>query len=231
MTVLVNRAAHVLSLTTSNSTVWSPSTGLYVYPAAAIQMKVSSTHADDVTSTGIGVRRVIVYGVDAANLAIQETVTMNGLTEQLTTASFLRVNRVKSLTSGSNMINSGDINVGTGTVTAGVPATLYAQAPAGYGQSFMAMYSVPASVTGYVDSLWSTGAAGETIGCQLVKVGAFGNVRVLHEWEQFEAPYQHIFRNPFPIVALNDLEIRAKSTTSPAKFSCGFDMYHTGTAT
>jgi hypothetical protein len=132
----------------SLETVWSQG-GLYSYPAAAIQMKVSSSSTDD-TGSGTGAQTVFVYGLDADYNEITEVVTLDGQTEVLTAQSFLRVNRAFVVTAGSGGTAAGDIYVGTGTVTAGVPATVYAVITLGDNQTTMAVWTVPAKHTMYI---------------------------------------------------------------------------------
>jgi hypothetical protein len=132
----------------STETIWSHG-GLYAYPAAAIQMKVSSASADD-DASGTGGRTVVVTGLDANYNEISETVELDGQTAVLTTKSFLRVFMAYVATAGSGGTAAGIIYVGTGTVTAGVPATVYAEIPVGANQSQMAMWTVPAGYTLYI---------------------------------------------------------------------------------
>ena len=134
----------------SLETIWSHG-GLYSYPAAAIQMKVSSSSADD-AAAGTGARTVAVYGLDADYNEINEIVTLNGQTEVLTTKSYLRVFRAFVVTAGSGETAAGTIYVGTGTVTAGVPATVYAEIAIGDNQTTMALWTVPAGYTAYIDA-------------------------------------------------------------------------------
>lgn len=132
----------------SLETVWSQG-GIYSYPAAAIQMKVSSSSTDD-AALGTGARTVFIYGLDANYNEITEVVTLNGQTEVLTVNSYLRVSRAYVVTAGSGETAAGDIYVGTGVVTAGVPATVYAVISLGDNQTTMAVWTVPAKHTLYV---------------------------------------------------------------------------------
>ena len=132
----------------SLETVWSQG-GLYSYPAAAIQMKVSSSSTDD-TGSGTGAQTVLVSGLDADYNEITEVVTLDGQTEVLTAQSFLRVNRAFVVTAGTGATAAGTIYVGTGVVTAGVPATVYAVISLGENQTTMAVWTVPAKHTLYV---------------------------------------------------------------------------------
>jgi hypothetical protein len=129
-------------------TIWSRG-GLYVYPTSAIQMKVSSSSADD-AALGTGARTVSVQGLDQNYNEVAETITLNGQTEVLTTNTFIRVFRAFVITAGSGETAAGTIYVGTGTVTAGVPATVYAEIALGDNQTTMATWTVPAGYTFFV---------------------------------------------------------------------------------
>lgn len=130
--------------------VWSQG-GAYTYPTVAAQVKVSSSSADD-AAAGTGARTIVVAGLDANYNEISETVALNGQTEVLTTNSFIRVFRAYVATAGSGGTAAGTIYVGTGTVTSGVPATVYAVIPLGENQTQMAMWTVPAGYTLYIYS-------------------------------------------------------------------------------
>lgn len=130
-------------------TVWSQG-GIYAYPSAATVMKVSSSSNND-TALGTGARTVTVAGLDANYNELSEVITLNGQTEVLTTNSFIRVFRAFVNTAGSGATAAGDIYVGVGVVTAGVPATVYAKIPLGANQTLMAVWTVPAGYTAYID--------------------------------------------------------------------------------
>lgn len=132
----------------SLETIWSYG-GLYVYPTSAIQMKVSSTSAND-TSNGTGARTIVVSGLNATYDEVSETVVLNGQTAVLTTTTFIRVFRSFVVTAGTGATAAGTIYIGTGTVTAGVPATVYAQIVLGENQTLMAIWTVPAGYTLYI---------------------------------------------------------------------------------
>jgi hypothetical protein len=130
-------------------TIWSQG-GIYAYPASAIAMKVSSSdNADDVAGTGA--RTVVVQGLDQDYNEASETVSLDGQTEVLTTTTFIRVFRAFVATAGSGGTAAGTIYVGTGTVTTGVPATIYAAIPLGENQTQMALWTVPAGYTLYIN--------------------------------------------------------------------------------
>lgn len=144
---------------TTQVSVW-PLPSLITFPASAIQMTVSSTSADD-TAAGTGARTVVVQGLDANYNEVTETVTLNGQTAVTMTASLLRVNYAYVATAGSGNSAAGDIYIGTGTVTAGIPATAYDIIKFDYNATTTGSFTVPAGYTAYVSQgLFSSGQAG-----------------------------------------------------------------------
>lgn len=139
--------------------VW-PLPSLITFPATALQMTVSSSSADD-TSAGTGARTIVVEGLDANYNEVTETVTMNGQTAVTMTNALLRVNYAYVATAGSGNSAAGDIHIGTGTVTAGVPATVYDIIKFDYNVTTTGSFTIPAGHTAYVSQgLFSTGQAG-----------------------------------------------------------------------
>jgi len=144
---------------TTQVSVW-PLPSLITFPASAIQMTVSSTSAND-TSAGTGARTIVVQGLDANYNEVSETVIMNGQTAVTMTNALLRVNYVYVATAGSGNGAAGDIYIGTGTVTTGVPATVYDIIKFDYNVTTTGSYTIPAGYTGYVSQgLFSAGQAG-----------------------------------------------------------------------
>ena len=133
----------------STETIWQQG-GLYSYLSAASVLKVSSSSADD-TSAGTGARTVELFGLDGDYNEINELITLNGQTAVNTTQSYLRINRMIVRSAGSGGSNAGIIYAGTGTVTTGVPANIYATINGdGTNQTLMALWTVPAGYTGYL---------------------------------------------------------------------------------
>jgi hypothetical protein len=144
---------------TTQVTVW-PLASLITFPVAALQMTVSSSDAND-TSAGTGARTIVVQGLDANYNEVSETVTLNGQTAVTMTASLLRVNYAYVLTAGSGNGAAGDIYIGTGVVTAGVPATTYDIIKFDYNTTITGSFTIPAGHTGYLSQgLFSSGQSG-----------------------------------------------------------------------
>jgi hypothetical protein len=119
------------------------------YPAAALQMTVSSSSVSD-TAAGTGARTVLITGLDANYAVISETVTMNGQTAVTTTKSFLRINNMLVTTAGTGLANAGTIYIGSGALTSGVPAIVYNLIAVGYNNATSSQYTIPAGYTGYL---------------------------------------------------------------------------------
>lgn len=125
-------------------TIWDEG-GLYSYPASATAMTISSSSGDD-ASAGDGARTVRVFGLDENWLWVVQDLTLNGQTAVSIPTPLLRVFRAFVLTTGISGGNRGDIYVGSGTVTLGVPANVFARIvapPPLNNQTFMAVFTVP----------------------------------------------------------------------------------------
>lgn len=138
-----------------------PQSSLYVFPSAASTMTVSSTSAND-AAAGTGARTVLLTGLDANYLPIQETLTMNGQTGVVTVNSYLRVQSLAVLTAGSGGENAGAIRVGTGAVVGGVPAVVYGMIDTGWNASQQMAWTVPAGVTAYLVDVSGSASAPTT---------------------------------------------------------------------
>ena len=132
----------------TNYPIWNVAANR-TYLTTASVMKVSSSSASD-ASAGTGARTVLVEGLDQNYNYISDTITLNGQTSVNTTNSYLRVQHITTLTAGSGGKNAGVIYVGTGTVTAGVPAVIHELVPIGYNTELSGVYTVPAGYTAYL---------------------------------------------------------------------------------
>lgn len=118
-----------------NETIWDAG-GIYTYPSSALTMTVTS--ASGATDAGI---KVTVFGLDANWVEQNEEVTLDGSGTVNTTGTYLRVFR--AYVSGSSSP--------TGTITISNGGTTYAQITSGENQTLMAVYTVPAGKTLYLN--------------------------------------------------------------------------------
>jgi hypothetical protein len=137
----------------TEETIWTYG-GILQHPSAATQMTVSSSSAND-AAAGTGARAVLVEGLDADYNEASELVTLNGQTAVTTANSYLRIQSLTVATVGTpgpTGANAGQIFIGTGTVTAGQPATVYGHIATGEGRSLTAHWTVPARHKAYIIS-------------------------------------------------------------------------------
>lgn len=136
-------------------------------------VKVASTDVND-DSVGTGLRTGELSGLDSSGDAQVETITMNGQTEVTTTKTWKAVHGFEGKTWGSGKKNAGCIFVGTGTFTAGIPATKYLSADVGFNKSLTAFYVIPNGKTGWVRRLVGTIAATGSAVNLFIKTSADG---------------------------------------------------------
>jgi len=144
-----------------------------------------------------------------------------------TTNSFLRVFRARVATAGSV-----GVNVGVLDVTADDSSTVLAKinkvgtgGGAGLGQTFMALYTVPAGKTAYLTQ-WTLGAGGQNADTTaLFMARNFGNGWnakdiIISAGNQFAKDYQI----PLQFTEKTDLEVRAFSSSSGNDCSSSFNL-------
>jgi len=121
--------------TTTPQTIWEGANNAtqnnYAYLSTASALTIVSSSASD---TGI----LFVSGLDSGFNLLSETITLTGTSAVTTVNSYLRVNGLYC-TNFSNV----------GTITAKVSTTVYGQINPGYGQTQMAVYTVPNGYTFY----------------------------------------------------------------------------------
>jgi hypothetical protein len=208
---------------TSRVTVW-PYTGIIQLPPAALRMKVSSSSADD-TANGTGARTVFVAGLDANHNEISEIVTLNGQTAVLTTQSFLHINNAYVATAGSTLSAAGDIYFGDGTVTAGVPATVYDLIKYDYNQRITGSYTIPAGYTGYLSQgLFSAGQPGGSaqVSGRLMTIGLDGIRRTAAITTVNNGVADYVFEYPERIPEKTTLEATAQGSSTNNSASAMF---------
>ncbi len=195
--------------------VW-PLPSLITFPAAALQMTVSSASADD-TSAGTGARTIVVQGLDANYNEVTETVIMNGQTAVTMTASLIRVNYAYVATAGSGNSAAGNIYIGTGTVTAGVPATVYDIIKFDYNNTTTGSYTIPAGYTAYVSQgLFSSGQAGGSaqVEGRLLTRGVDNIRRTAAITTINNGVANYVFEYPLPVPAKTTIEATAVGSSN-----------------
>ena len=208
----------------TEETVWTQG-GDYPWPTSAAVVYVSSSSVADASPSGTGAQTIRLQGLDANYLEIEEDIALNGQTQVATTKQYLRVYRAFVLTSGSGGGAAGTVYVGTTGATAGVPAVVYADLAIG-NQTQMAVYTVPAGKTLYVDDLLFTAAISLANNFATVKFAArdFGtNTFRTLVIQNIQSNTDFIpFSYPLKVLEKTDLECRAVTTSTNNEISAAF---------
>jgi hypothetical protein len=134
----------------TEETVWTAG-GLYAHASSPTIMTVSSTSTLD-TSAGVGARTISILGINSTGNEVSETVTLNGQTAVNTIHTYTEIQSALVTSVGSATHNEGNISIGTGTVTGGVPAVIYGHILATENGSLIGHYTIPLDYTGYLIS-------------------------------------------------------------------------------
>lgn len=155
------------SVGTSVESVWEEG-GIYVFPAAAVQMTLSSDDADD-TAAGTGARTVLLSYLDGSYVEQTEIITLNGTTAVNTVATdILRIRSLIVVTAGSSLENEGTVYVGTGSITAGKPANVFGLIEATENSSHMGFYTVPEGKNAFIVLVQGSVETGKFVHTDLV---------------------------------------------------------------
>ncbi len=219
----VQKFGHNPALGTTLETIWGEDS-LYLYPAAATQMTVSSSDVDDDTA-GTGALTVEILGLNANYVEVMETLAIGGQDPVTTDSSYLRVFRAIVKTAGSSGWNEGTIYVGTGAVVSGVPENVFTIIEPFNNQTLQAFYTIPANKTGYITKWYMTIGNGKELTSFLV-VRPLGEVfQVKQEFILYQTPFVIDFSVPLRVEEKSDIEIRGMIEQLPATgVSSSFDI-------
>lgn len=220
----IHKFGRVAGIGSSFVTVWHEG-GLYVYLSAATVQKISSSSVNDASPAGSGVHEIVVLGIDGLYKIAQEQVALNGRNEVNTVNSYLRIFRMKAvLPDSTSRYNAGDIYAGTGTVTAGVPATVYCKIPAGDNQSQMALATIPEETTGYITEMHGT--SGQVLASEVrLLIRPEGQVfQTKHDLQLVNASPGKTFSPPIKVSAKSDIELQARTPPTAGDLTAGFTV-------
>lgn len=215
---------------TGDETIWAQG-AQYTWPAAAAQLKVSSSSVeDDATKSpeGTGAYTVTLEGLDANYAEISETVTMNGQTQVTTTASFLRLHRMYVVTAGSTLSNVGIIYAYTGTASSGTPTdatTIRSTIAAAEGQTLQAFYTVPAGYTAYMTNISAGSVDGTNATTMTLRARNVGeSFRTKMKFIVFKSHSQLDRHIPLKFLEKTDIEVRGDAAASTTDVAATFDL-------
>lgn len=198
------------SVGTSFETVWS---GGGDYAGFITSAGVATVTSSDTVSDNGGT--VLVSGLDSNYDQVSETLTIGGSAGSV---NFIRIFRLEMKTA-----NTGDVNVGTLTATVG--ATTMAQIDPTYGQTLMAVYTIPRNYRAYLINLDIGNSKDQEL--EIVyrtKQISNGNVWATKAFLTLRGGFAvKDFLLPTQLPEKTDIEIRAKSSSN-ASVSAGFEL-------
>ena len=216
----------------SLETVWAQG-GLYTYLSSVSTLYISSSSTDDDVA-GTGARTATVSGLDANYNEVSVTVDLDGQTGvQLGDASnWIRVNRITVDTAGSGGQNAGVLYVGTeATPSSGVPTNKYATVAIGDNQTLMALWTVPAGYTAYLEQTDVTvnTETNNKFGNVHILARPFGQVfQVKDKFTIQNGSHHQEYKSPLKFEEKTDIEVRAIGSSSNANIavSAGLDLIY-----
>ena len=210
----------------NKETIWDGG-GIYTYIATAETVTITSTSGSD-SAAGTGARTVEVQGLNSSYEVVTETLTVGGAGS---TVEFLRVFRARVITAGSSGVNEGTISVtsdDTSTVLAEIGVDGTGSNAAGRGQTFMALYTIPAGKTGYLTQ-WTVGSGKQNTDAvafilsrdATVTDAAFNSKDII---TVSATTYSKNYTIPLQFTEKTDIEVRAYSGTNNSLVSSTFNL-------
>ena len=200
----------------AEETIWDVG-GIYAYPSSAVAMTVTTDAGTPANDNGV---KVIVFGLDEDYNEVNDEVTLAGAGTATTTQTFFRVFR--AYVSGSQA-PTGNLNITNG-------GTTYARITLNENQTLMALWTVPAGYTGFLDHVniaTGTTNANQYVTAQIVQRTQGGVFRVMMKQTLSSGGVaDFLLRYPIEISEKTDLEVRAESSGSNNLISANFSIVY-----
>jgi hypothetical protein len=198
----------------------------------------SSTAAiDTISSSNNGdTQDIEIQGLDSSFALVTQTVTLTGQTQATLGTSLIRVFRAKNV--GSTNL-SGDVYIFEQTADAGADGIpddttkIRAVIQSENNQTEMAVYTIPASTSGYLRGFYASTVGAKQTADILIKVKAKPTGEVFQLKHKFAIndgitnAYQHFYNDPQKFEAKTDLEMTAQVLTAgktQVAIIAGFDL-------
>lgn len=205
----------------SNETIWDAGTSspLYQYPAVGepTQVQLTSTSVED-SPTGDGARTIRIEGLDANYDEISEILS----TGETTTVGYIRIFRMVVVVSGVSGVNEGTINatcITSGNVLGQIGVDGTGPTAAGRGQTFMALYTIPAGKTGYITQ-WTLGSGKQNADVVGMLMTRDPNEPDDGSWNARDVitaaatTYAKSYKVPIKVNAGDDIEVRGRTSVA-----------------
>jgi len=206
----------------TSETVWDQG-GLYQYATSPQLITISSSDANDADGD-TGATTATVFGLDENYNEFEKDVILDGQNAVNVLSNAIRVYRIIIRTAGSSGHNEGNIYVGYGTVSLGIPAIILAVIRPTFNQTQMALYTVPAGYVAFLSDYYNNTGEGKDATVSSFS-RPFGEVFQLKRIvSSFENNFYYPNTFPFIFDEKTDIEMRALSVASGAPVSAGFDL-------
>ena len=215
---VLRRLGHNVDVAAALETVWHNSS-LKGYLTSAERLQIASSDVDDDGSpVGAGARTLRITGLDTNYEALTEDVTLNGQTNVLTDASFLRVFDLQVLTAGASGANEGTI-----TASNNADAMVLEEIAIGENLSHSACYTVPLGYTAYIVQVHAADASLK--GCEFsFWMRVFGGLWTMRRsMVLLDSSIVMPVRIPMAVPAKTDIEIRCEGIAAGAVATAGFE--------
>jgi len=199
----------------TTGSIWDINDTLYPWDALGAG-SVVNVERNDPADDGI---TVTVQGLDENYDFASEEIVISGA-DQTGTQLFTRVNR--AFISGA-ATNAADIDIEAGSAG----GTTVARITAGYGQTMMAVYTIPAGKTGYLLHGSATGSSDtDAEGLMMVRYFGTSSFRIGHAFElQLRGgQYDYTFTTPIPVPEKTDIDVRAVMRSNNKRITASFDI-------
>ena len=207
---VVNIFGYQASVTTASIPVWE-NASVYTYPTSALTMTYASTASETLTMT--------VTGLDANYAVVTDTVTFTAGTSGTATngTQFFRINSMVVTSTGT----LGGANVGT--ITAKNSGTTYAQIAIGVGKTQMAIYTVPAGFSFYLNRIDVFASNQYTSANNLMFINWQQNPATKVAFNVAQSPFISILdiHRQYPLIYTEKTDIQFRVNTSAGTYAVG----------
>jgi len=202
---------------------WGPG-GLYPFPATAqlIRVKAGGNAADD--QGGTGAEAIVVEGLDADWNQISDTLgTFGASVGPVSQIAFLRVSRVYVIATGSTQTNVGNIDIEN------VLGVTLGHIEAGFGQSQMAQFTVPAGHTAFLTRIQvSVDAKVDKNGSarlhRFINTDLGAPKRLIWRSESFRNPTTTRFVSLVSLGEKEDIDVHVTADTNGSSIHVNYDI-------
>jgi len=213
------------------------------WQTTAAKIKVASTNAADVTSTGSGLRSVEIHGLSSTGADQSEVIQLNGVTAVESTLTYIRVNLVHNEEVGTyGGSHEGDIEVrvtnatfGNGDLLAkmtGQEGLVNVSSQYGVGEAQNGFTSIPLGKVAYITRIQVIPNASKPITIILYErdglltvAAPFQPRRIIWQEEEVELPIEKEFKSHIKMKALTDLFFRAEGNGQTSGVAVWLDYY------